>query len=126
MIDLHTHTIFSDGVLIPAELVRRAEVIGYKALCMTDHADEATMYHILENVLRFVKKHSHFFDVTVLAGVELTHVPPALIGEMTVAARKAGAQLGRRAWRDPGGAGGARHQPGGHRGGCGPYWPIPV
>ena len=93
MIDLHTHTIFSDGVLIPAELVRRAEVIGYKALCMTDHADEATMYHILENVLRFVKKHGHFFDVTVLAGVELTHVPPALIGEMTVAARKAGAQL---------------------------------
>jgi len=24
MIDLHTHTIFSDGVLIPAELARRA------------------------------------------------------------------------------------------------------
>lgn len=60
MIDLHTHTIFSDGELIPAELVRRAEVIGYKGICMTDHADEATMYHTLENVLRFVKKHGHF------------------------------------------------------------------
>ena len=93
MIDLHTHTIFSDGVLIPAELVRRAEVIGYKAICMTDHADEATMYHTLENVLRFVKKHGHFFDITIMAGVELTHVPPALIGEMTEAARKAGAQV---------------------------------
>ena len=93
MIDLHTHTIFSDGVLIPAELARRAEVIGYKAICITDHADEATMYHILENVRRFVDKHSHFFDLTVLAGVELTHVPPALIGEMTQAARKAGAQV---------------------------------
>lgn len=93
MIDLHTHTIFSDGVLIPAELVRRAEVIGYKALCMTDHADEATLYHILENVGRFVKKHGHFFDLTVMAGVELTHVPPALIGEMTKEARKAGAQI---------------------------------
>jgi len=93
MIDLHTHTIFSDGELIPAELVRRAEVIGYKAICMTDHADEATMYHALENVLRFVKRHGHFFDINVLAGVELTHVPPALIGEMVEAARKAGAQV---------------------------------
>ncbi|BDQ32820.1 histidinol phosphate phosphatase domain-containing protein [Pseudodesulfovibrio portus] len=93
MIDLHTHTIFSDGVLIPAELARRAEVIGYKALCMTDHADEATLYHILENVRRFVDKHGHFFDLTLMAGVELTHVPPALIGEMTEAARKAGAQI---------------------------------
>ncbi|MBG0789626.1 MAG: histidinol phosphate phosphatase domain-containing protein [Desulfovibrionaceae bacterium] len=93
MIDLHTHTIFSDGVLIPAELVRRAEVAGYKALCMTDHADEATLYHTLENVGRFVKKHGHFFDITVLYGVELTHVPPALIGEMTRAARDAGAQI---------------------------------
>lgn len=93
MIDLHTHTIFSDGALIPAELARRAEVIGYKAICMTDHADESTMYHSLENVLRFVKKHGHFFDINVMAGVELTHVPPALIGEMVVAARDAGAQV---------------------------------
>ncbi|WP_207259552.1 histidinol phosphate phosphatase domain-containing protein [Desulfovibrio sp. Huiquan2017] len=93
MIDLHTHTVFSDGELIPAELVRRAEVMGYKALCMTDHADEATMYHTLENVLRFVRKHGHFFDINVLAGVELTHVPPALIGEMVRAARESGAQV---------------------------------
>lgn len=93
MIDLHTHTVFSDGELIPAELVRRAEVIGYKAICMTDHADEATMYHALENVLRFVKKHGHFYDINVLAGVELTHVAPALIGGMVAAARENGAQV---------------------------------
>ncbi|NDV20181.1 histidinol phosphate phosphatase domain-containing protein [Pseudodesulfovibrio sp. JC047] len=93
MIDLHTHTIFSDGELIPAELVRRAEVMGYKALCMTDHADESTMYHTLENILRFVKKHGHFFDVNVMAGVELTHVPPALIDGMVQDAREAGAQI---------------------------------
>nr|WP_287410344.1 histidinol phosphate phosphatase domain-containing protein [Pseudodesulfovibrio sp.] len=93
MIDLHTHTIFSDGELIPAELVRRAEVAGYKALCMTDHADESTMYYTLENILRFVKKHGHFFDINVMAGVELTHVPPALIEGMVQDARKAGAQV---------------------------------
>lgn len=93
MIDLHTHTIFSDGELIPAELVRRAEVIGYKGICMTDHADEATLYFTVENVLRFVQKHGHFYDINVLAGVELTHIPPALISEMVGKARETGAQI---------------------------------
>jgi len=93
MIDLHTHTLFSDGELIPAELVRRAEAIGYKGICMTDHADESNMYFTVENVLRFVKKHGHFYDINVMAGVELTHIPPALIGNMVEDARKAGAQL---------------------------------
>jgi len=93
MIDLHTHTVFSDGELIPAELVRRAEVIGYKGICMTDHADESNLYHTVENVLRFVKKHGHFYDINVLAGVELTHIPPALISEMVEKARTAGAQV---------------------------------
>jgi len=93
MIDLHTHTVFSDGELIPAELVRRAEVAGYKAICMTDHADESNLYFTVENVLRFVKKHGHFYDINVLAGVELTHIPPALIADMVKAARDAGAQV---------------------------------
>ncbi|MEK7309147.1 MAG: PHP domain-containing protein, partial [Nitrospirota bacterium] len=31
MIDLHTHSLLSDGVLLPSELIRRAYVIGYKA-----------------------------------------------------------------------------------------------
>jgi len=93
MIDLHTHTVFSDGELIPAELVRRAEVIGYKAICLTDHADESNMYFTLENVLRFVQTQGHFYDINVLAGVELTHIHPALIDVMVVNARKAGAQI---------------------------------
>jgi Histidinol phosphatase and related hydrolases of the PHP family len=39
MIDLHTHSIFSDGELIPAELTRRAAVAGYRAMAITDHGD---------------------------------------------------------------------------------------
>ncbi len=93
MIDLHTHTVFSDGELIPAELVRRAEVIGYKAICLTDHVDESNLDFTVENVLRFVKNHGHFYDINVLAGVELTHIPPPLIAEMVAKARKAGAQV---------------------------------
>lgn len=28
-IDLHTHSIFSDGELLPSELARRADVLGH-------------------------------------------------------------------------------------------------
>ena len=35
MIDLHTHSTFSDGELIPAELIRRAKVAGYRAMILT-------------------------------------------------------------------------------------------
>ncbi|WP_429885909.1 PHP domain-containing protein, partial [Geoalkalibacter halelectricus] len=47
MIDLHTHTLFSDGELIPAELIRRAAVAGYTALAITDHVDLSNLDFIL-------------------------------------------------------------------------------
>ena len=93
MIDLHTHTIFSDGVLIPAELARRAKSIGYQALAFTDHADEALMPHVVSNLRRFVDSCGHYFGIELLAGVELTHVPPALIADHVDRARKLGAQI---------------------------------
>lgn len=37
MIDLHTHSIFSDGELHPSELVRQAELAGVEVLALTDH-----------------------------------------------------------------------------------------
>jgi len=35
--DLHTHTIYSDGALAPAELVARAAANGVQVLALTDH-----------------------------------------------------------------------------------------
>ncbi|WP_027722448.1 histidinol phosphate phosphatase domain-containing protein [Maridesulfovibrio zosterae] len=93
MIDFHTHTVFSDGELIPAELARRARVAGYRALAMTDHADSSNIDIILKNIKRFAKKHGHYFDIDVFAGLELTHVPPGLIGEMVEQARESDAQI---------------------------------
>ena len=43
MIDLHTHTFFSDGELVPAEHLRRVEVLGYEAVAITDHADSSNL-----------------------------------------------------------------------------------
>lgn len=91
MIDLHTHTVFSDGELIPAELVRRARVAGYKGIGITDHADSSNIEFILNNILPFARNDGHFFDINVFCGVELTHVPPGLIADMTKRAREAGA-----------------------------------
>jgi histidinol phosphatase-like PHP family hydrolase len=93
MIDLHTHTTFSDGVLIPSELARRAAKAGYRAMAMTDHADFSNLDLILTNIGRFVAKSGAFLGVTVLCGVEITHVPPPLIGHLVTQARQDGAAL---------------------------------
>jgi predicted metal-dependent phosphoesterase TrpH len=37
MIDLHTHTVFSDGSLTPTELVEEAAAMGLTAVAVTDH-----------------------------------------------------------------------------------------
>ncbi len=93
MIDLHMHTVFSDGELIPSELVRRAQVAGYKAVGITDHADLSNFEHIIANVGRFAREHGHFFDVTVLTGLEITHVPPSLIPDMTAKPARPGRSM---------------------------------
>ncbi len=93
MIDLHMHTIHSDGELVPAELVSRAACAGYKALAITDHVDRSNIEAVIENLLKFTGNLSAAGDVKVLAGVELTHLVPADIEGMTILARKLGAQL---------------------------------
>ncbi len=92
MIDLHTHTTFSDGELIPSELVRRAEVLGYTAIGITDHVDYTNIEHILSCLSR-IKYLEGVLDMQVLVGAELTHVPPAKIGPLAAFARKLGAEI---------------------------------
>lgn len=92
MIDLHTHTILSDGALCPAEHVRRAEVAGYKILGFSDHVDLATLPVILPQLLVAARRETELGQMEVLAGVELTHVRPMHIAEATALARKGGAQ----------------------------------
>jgi histidinol phosphatase-like PHP family hydrolase len=93
MIDLHTHTFFSDGCLVPAELIRRAAVAGYDCLAITDHADTSNIAWLLERTVAVVDSLAEANDMRVLAGVELTHVPPAMIAEAAQLARDHGAEL---------------------------------
>jgi histidinol phosphatase-like PHP family hydrolase len=92
MIDLHTHTIFSDGELLPSEQVRRAKVLGYEAIAITDHAD----YTNLETLLAAAKKARSLelpCEITIIPGVELTHVPPEHIGPLAKIAKQLGAEI---------------------------------
>ena len=93
MISLHTHTFFSDGELGVAELVRRAEAKGYRAIGVTDHADDANLEFIISSVGKCAEKLNAVLDIKVIAGIELTHVPPVLIPEMIERARKLGAKI---------------------------------
>ena len=92
MIDLHTHTTFSDGELIPSELVRRAEVKGYTAIGLTDHVDYTNIEHVLSCISK-AKYMEDVLDIRVLPGVELTHVPPSKIAPLVTLARRLGAEI---------------------------------
>jgi len=91
MIDLHTHTFFSDGALVPAEHLRRVEVLGYEAIAITDHADGSNLDFIIPRIVQVAKELNPHSKTRLLPGIELTHVPPALIEEITIRARNLGA-----------------------------------
>ncbi len=93
MIDLHTHTLFSDGELIPAELTRRAAVIGYRVIALTDHGDFSNFDLIIPRIVRVAEDLGNDWGLTVLPGIELTHIAPARIAEAAIEARRLGARI---------------------------------
>jgi histidinol phosphatase-like PHP family hydrolase len=93
MIDLHTHTIFSDGELIPFELARRAEAMGYQAIAITDHVDFSNIDFVVPSIVKAVRKLKGHVAIEVIAGAEITHSPPALIPELVREARALGARI---------------------------------
>lgn len=93
MIDLHTHSLFSDGELLPSELIRRAEVNGYKAIAITDHVDSSNIDLVIPRIVSVVKKIKGFISIEVIPGAEITHVPPQMISELVKEARQLGAKI---------------------------------
>jgi histidinol phosphatase-like PHP family hydrolase len=93
MIDLHTHTVFSDGELIPFELVRRAEAMGYKAIAITDHMDASNLDLIIPRIVKAIEKLKSHVSIDVIPGAEITHAPPELIADLVKEARALGAKI---------------------------------
>ncbi len=93
MIDLHTHSLFSDGVLVPSELVRRAVMKGYEVIAITDHADASNLDFIIPRVTAACRELGKRWKIKALPGIELTHIPPETFGELTRKARSLGAMI---------------------------------
>lgn len=88
-VDLHTHTIFSDGELIPAELVRRAMALDHDAIAITDHVDMTNVDHVVTNIVKATELCRDY--IRVIPGVEVTHVPPSKIDKVVKRAKELGA-----------------------------------
>jgi histidinol phosphatase-like PHP family hydrolase len=92
-IDLHTHSFLSDGALLPSEMLRRVQVLGYGVLAITDHADVSNVDEVVRQLARLFREGMEGFAVTFIPGVELTHVPPVQIARLARRARQLGARI---------------------------------
>ena len=90
--DLHTHSTLSDGEMLPIELVRRASVLGYRTLAIADHVDSGNLSQVIAAQLP-LKELAAAYGVVLLAGVEITHVPPSHIPLLARKAKRAGADI---------------------------------
>jgi len=97
MFDFHTHSLFSDGELIPSELVRRAVLNGYTAVAITDHVDFTNIEHVLAGLKKFgfhdEPLYDRDYDIDVIIGVEITHLPPEKISKLVRKAEVLNAEL---------------------------------
>jgi histidinol phosphatase-like PHP family hydrolase len=89
--EFHAHTFYSDGVLSPIELVRRAYVADHALVAMTDHVDFTNLEHVLSCQKKILGEVS--WNIDVLVGVELTHIPKDKMPELAAKAKKLGAQV---------------------------------
>ena len=78
---------------MPAELIQRASVIGYKAIAITDHMDQSNIDIVIPRIVKALKALKDFVSITAIPGAEITHVPPALIPSMVKEARQLGAKI---------------------------------
>jgi predicted metal-dependent phosphoesterase TrpH len=65
-IDLHTHSTYSDGVLTPAELVRRAASRGVSLLALTDHDETGGLSEAMQTASEL--------GIRLVPGVEISAV----------------------------------------------------
>jgi len=93
MIDLHTHSLLSDGELLPSELARRAQVNGCTAIAVTDHVDHSNIDNVVESLVRVSSQINKYWDITVIPGVEITHAPLESFKDLVEHARKKGAKV---------------------------------
>lgn len=95
LVDLHMHTFLSDGALLPSELVQRCIAAGYETMAITDHAGPSNIDVLVKQACAVAEEFNSrdHIPITVIPGVELTHVIPETIAELAARARSLGARI---------------------------------
>jgi len=93
LIDLHTHSIFSDGELVPAELAQRALTAGYQIIAITDHVDHSNVDFVIPRMIKACAKITEDGKIKVIPGIEITHVAPSQIADLAKEARRLGVKI---------------------------------
>lgn len=91
-IDLHMHSLFSDGELLPSELARRAAVLNHELIAITDHIDYSNVEYIPQ-LIAAIEDVNKNWDIEVILGVEITHVPIESIDPLAIRSRELGAKI---------------------------------
>lgn len=91
-IDLHMHSLFSDGELLPSELARRALKLNHEVIAITDHVDWSNVDTItaIQNAIDDINTN---WDITVILGAEVTHAPCESIDGIAKRAKDLGAKI---------------------------------
>ena len=82
LINLHTHTVFSDGALLPEDVVERAVEGGLTHVAISDHFETIKVRSLragdLERYVRLIRSLGRKYGdgISVLAGVEIESVEP--------------------------------------------------
>ena len=93
MYNLHSHTLLSDGSLLPSEVAVRYLDKGYKVIAITDHADYCNIKLLTEAIVRFSSHWPKTSGITILPGIELTHIPPEQFKPLAKYARTHGIKV---------------------------------
>ena len=93
MYDLHTHSLLSDGQLLPSEVAVRYKAKGFTAIAITDHADYSNYRTVIRDILEFTRHWPKNSGIKVLPGIELTHVPPEQFAPLVRYSRKQGIRV---------------------------------
>ena len=91
-IDLHMHSLFSDGELLPSELARRAVNLSHEVIAITDHVDYSNIEQIPQ-IQKAIDDINANWDIKVVLGAEVTHVPTESIDDVAKKAKELGAQI---------------------------------
>ena len=91
-IDLHMHSLFSDGELLPSELARRALKLNHEVIAITDHVDYSNVEEI-PKIQAAIDDVNENWDITAVLGAEVTHAPTESIDGIAKRAKELGAKI---------------------------------